>query len=136
MAIEHATIRADTWTTINAQLAILYPTLSIYSMFPDDFTKKTFSDFPFVVQEMANVTIKQKKFGKNPPVKEVTTLVEIYDKNPATIDTYADNIANRFETVNIDGVKDPIVNDSDEGQLQVNGRNVSFKILAITFTRV
>ena len=133
MAISHSTVRANTWTAVNAGVAAA-TSKTILAKFPDDPTRITAASYPIVVMSPAQVEADGKFFGSTNNPKEITVFVDVYSNNPADIDTVSDQIANYFETTRIDDVHLVAVNDSDVDVLTINNLNIAFRIISITFS--
>ncbi|MEA2036651.1 MAG: hypothetical protein U9O94_04030 [Nanoarchaeota archaeon] len=132
MAINHATVRSDTWDTVNAALRTLTGK-AVLAEFPEDHSKVKKSDYPIITQTPAEVSQDEKFFGKTNNPKEINVFVGLYSNNPDEIDTLSDSIGNYFEVTGVSGVHLNAVNDSSVDVMQINNQNVSFRIINISF---
>ena len=133
MVVSHATIHSNVFTDINLVLKSLFLTKNIYAKFPEDSTKIKKSDYPLIVQTMADVNQIDKKFGRGTSTKEINVFVELYSNNPSDIDSYSDTIHNYFENNTLSNLHIPAVNDSSQDTLQINDQVVSFRIINLSF---
>ncbi len=132
MAINGATIRADTWNTIRTAIIGLYPGKTIQAKFPEDPTKITKADYPLIVVKNPEVDQDGGFFGRTRSSKVCDTMVEVYSNNPADIDSIPDTIINHFETVKLADLHVVNVADSTTGNLEINKQNVLFKVMSVS----
>jgi len=132
MAINGATIRSNTWSTIKTALEGLYATKTIYAKFPESNNIIKKSDYPILVIKNPAVSRDEKYFGVTRSSKIIETFIEVYSTNPEHMDTYGDTIMNHFETTKLADLHISSISDSDTGSVNINNKNVHFKIINIT----
>ncbi len=133
MTVNHATVYEDSWSAVNNALKTLLSLSIVRVRFPDNPAKLKDSDFPLLVQAKTSVKTKDQFFGRSKFGKTLDIMVDVWDRNPANVDTTCSKISNHFENSRIADLHCTAANGSDAGSIQINNKNYHFRIMALQF---